>query len=423
LLTADLVEVRRRGAELHLRALDEEDRSEALVIADAYVGLVKAHVGRTRAQLLEACRAVPVSARRRKLGAGLFKLVLDGCVFEEAATLDPAHVRAEVFAAATRHRRSLGARAEFDRTVVLAEVAARHTTSPAALEQALYADLPEAQVLVTTTLTSPAALVAAYEAAGVQAVLLRAVRVRARVRGASPAAYRQLFRKLKFLRLLHQIEPLPAPATKNRAKATGEAPAGYEITIDGPYSLFESVTRYGLQLALAYPVIAACGRWEIEADLRWGKDRQAYTFNKRGEAFDAATDAEAAPGRETLLPETRTLLDELERLPEARFAARPSTRLVALPGAGVIAPDLELSDRKTGRTVLVEVLGFWSRDAVWRRIELAEKGLPEPLIFAVSKHLRVSEAALPESDKAALYVYANKLSARAIVERAETLIG
>ena len=63
-------------------------------------------------------------------------------------------------------------------------------------------------------------------------------------------------------------------------------------------------------------------------------------------------------------------------------------------------------------------MGFWSRDAVWRRIELAQKGLPDPVIFAVCKHLRVSEAALPEQASAALYVYAHKLSARALLERA-----
>jgi hypothetical protein len=69
--------------------------------------------------------------------------------------------------------------------------------------------------------------------------------------------------------------------------------------------------------------------------------------------------------------------------------------------------------------VFVEVLGFWSRDAVWRRIELCERGLPVPLVLAVSKHLRVSEAALPEELPAALYVYARSLNARALLERVE----
>ena len=418
MLTADLVEVRRRGNDLSLRPLGDDERDFALGLAETYVGLVRAHVGRSRAQLLEACRAVPVSAPRRRLAAGLFKLALDACQFEEAVGLDPTALRAELFAAAARHRRSLGPRQVFSRDAVLAELAPRHGAEPHALEQAMYADLPEAQILVRTELAGPRALVGAYEAGGVQAVLLRAVKVRAKIVGASPAAFRQLFRKLKFLRLLHHIEPLPAPRPRARS-------AGYEVVIDGPYSLFESVTRYGLQLALAYPAIAACGRWSLEADLRWGKDRRPLKFSLRGQAadLDAADEGAATRSAAAGLPtEVAALLADLQGQTSGGFVVRPGAKLLVLPGAGVIAPDLELVHTRSGRTVFVEVLGFWSRDAVWRRIELAQKGLPEPVIFAVSKHLRVSEAALPDQAHAALYVYAHKLSARALLDRATQLL-
>jgi hypothetical protein len=64
------------------------------------------------------------------------------------------------------------------------------------------------------------------------------------------------------------------------------------------------------------------------------------------------------------------------------------------------------------------VLGFWSRDAVWKRIELARKGLAA-VVFAVSKHLRVSEAALDDDRPAALYVYARVMNAAAILQRVQ----
>ena len=51
---------------------------------------------------------------------------------------------------------------------------------------------------------------------------------------------------------------------------------------------------------------------------------------------------------------------------------------------------------RAGAPVYLEVLGFWSREAVWRRVELVERGLPHRILFAVSKHLRVSEAALDD---------------------------
>jgi predicted nuclease of restriction endonuclease-like RecB superfamily len=74
---------------------------------------------------------------------------------------------------------------------------------------------------------------------------------------------------------------------------------------------------------------------------------------------------------------------------------------------------------QNGQTVYLEVLGFWSRDAVWKRIELARKGLPQAVVFAVSKHLRVSEAALDEGLPAALYVYARVMNAHAVLNRVQ----
>ncbi len=44
------------------------------------------------------------------------------------------------------------------------------------------------------------------------------------------------------------------------------------------------------------------------------------------------------------------------------------------------------------------------------------------MIFAVSKHLRVSEAALPDDLPAALYVYAHTMSARAVIDKADALL-
>jgi uncharacterized protein len=70
----------------------------------------------------------------------------------------------------------------------------------------------------------------------------------------------------------------------------------------------------------------------------------------------------------------------------------------------------------------VEVLGHWSRAAVWRRVELVEAGLGVPLIVAASERLRVSEDVLPADAPACLYVYKGVMSAKAIVERAERLL-
>jgi uncharacterized protein len=411
LLTADLAQVRRRGDRLSLRPLSAEERVRALQLAEAYLGLASAHLGGERGQLLEALRGIPLSARDRRLGAGLAKLVIDRCEFEPASEIDAAALRADLFTRATTIRRQPATAGDFDRQAVVVETAAAHGLTPEALEQALYADLPEAHRLRSLKPVDGPALLAAYEAAGVSAVLLRATQVRVQVQKAAPGAFRALFSKLKFLRLLFRIEPLPA--------AEPAVAAGYEITIDGPFSLFESVSRYGLALALAYPAISACGKWSLEADVRWGKERRPLVFVAAGSA-PAPTGAEPS----ALPDDVAQLLDDLERAHAdgGRWRPRVAQRVIHLPGAGTVVPDLELVDAKTGRTVLVEVLGFWSREAVWRRVELAERGLPEPMVFAAGKHLRVSEEALPDTLPSALYIYKRRMSVTALLDRAQAVV-
>ncbi len=379
-----------------------EDRPRALQLAAAYLDLADAHLGQSRGILLEACRGLDVQPAEQRLARGLLKLVLDRCTFEESTTLDAAELRRALFTRAA-HQRKQSESAHFDRARVLADEAAQRGCPVQDLEAALFADLPDAHKLVQTNLPSPEALLDQHHLAQQQAVLLRAQSVRATVWNATPAATRHLFRKLKFLRLLYRIEPLPKRA-------------GHRLEIDGPYSLFESVTKYGLQLALALPSLMACDRFAIEADVRWGKERRPLSFGLRG-AQEATS---ALPTSDQLPDEVAALLHDLEALP-GPWRPAISQAILDLPGVGQCVPDLEFVHQESGQTVYLEVLGFWSREAVWRRIELARQGLPQPVLFAVSKHLRVSEAALDAELPAALYVYARTMSASTIMARVHEL--
>ena len=97
-----------------------------------------------------------------------------------------------------------------------------------------------------------------------------------------------------------------------------------------------------------------------------------------------------------------------------------SSELVAVPGVAACVPDLVVTTT-TGRRCFVEVLGFWSRDAVWKRVALAEAGLQTPVVFCVSDRLRVSEAAL-DSEHGALVAFKGTLSAKKVAERVAALL-
>ena len=91
--------------------------------------------------------------------------------------------------------------------------------------------------------------------------------------------------------------------------------------------------------------------------------------------------------------------------------------LLELPGVGLCVPDLVFTHRDDGQRVYFEVLGYWSREAVWRRVDLVNAGLPQPIVFAVSSRLRVSEEVLDGELPGQLYVYKGAISARAVEER------
>jgi hypothetical protein len=401
-LTADLVRARKKGGELVLQALDKKARERALALAAEVVGAVEMHVGATREELDEALKAVEARASDQKLKAGLVKLALDRCELDGTAAEDAAELRREVFTRAAAHRRELAAGERFDRARVLAEVAAARGTPPEDLERALYGDLREAQVLRGFAKAAPEALVADWERGQVQAVLLRAVKLVVEVRCGSAAAARALFARLKFNRLLFTVERVPVEGA--------EEGGTFRLTIDGPMSLFDAVTKYGLQLANAFPAFEACDRWALAAELRWGNDREPLLFRAEG---GAAREGRAeAP---VLRDDVAALMEAVERA-DSGWKAKPAEAVLDLPGAGLCVPDLVLTKGKT--KVFVEVMGFWSRDAVWRRVELVEKGLAEAVVFCVSSRLRVSEEVLPDDAPAALYVYKGTINARALLDRA-----
>jgi len=176
LLTTDLVPVRRRGDRLLVVPLAEAERPRARELAGAALALIRAHVGLPRGALHEAWSQVTISQSENRLAQGLWKLALDACDFAAGDDLDLAGLRRDLFTRAATARRS---GRDFDREAVLDEAAQARGMTREALEEALYADLPSAHLLRAAHLPSPDGLLAQYELSCQQAVLLRAVRVRA----------------------------------------------------------------------------------------------------------------------------------------------------------------------------------------------------------------------------------------------------
>lgn len=403
MLTADHVRASKKRGELVLRPLEGRLRERALELAAAYLDVTQANIGSSREEIKQAWSAVPITGQEKRLADGLLKLIEDACEFSTESPGDPATLRSTVFSLAAERRRADDK--PFDREAILVDAGKALGLASADLDETLYSDLRGAHVLLRAEPLKAEQLLARYDRGQVQAVLLRAVRVFADVHCRSASSYRYLFRQLKFRRLLHRIAERPD--------------GGYRIEIDGPYSLFDSVTKYGLQLALVLPALQACDRLHLVAEIRWGKAREPLRFQFDGGSAprndDDASNATDAGG-----PHELAAIVEAFAAPDASWRVSPASEILDLPGVGLCIPDL-LFEHSTGARVFFEALGYWSRDAVWQRVELVQRGLDAHILFAISEKLRVSEAVL-DADHAALYVYKTTMNPRAIERKLDGLI-
>jgi len=390
-----LVRVRRQRGVLLPRYLDAKARESLLPVAEALIEIFRASIGATRSELDAAQDSVTHAPRYRIVVAGLRKLLLDRCELALTEGIEPSVVRRAVFAQAAQQHRGLELRESFDRSRSLSAAAEELAMTTDAIEERLFADLKGCEALLSFKELSAQDLLDRYNVALAQGVLLRASRVIVTLDGESPGNVRQLFRAARFHGLLHRV-------TRSNN--------GYRIELDGPFSLFSAVQKYGLKLAIFLPAVLRCDHWTLHADVLWGKAREPMRFELSPERGLVPTTARITG----VSPEVDALVTKFRRL-RCDWDVEPNEEIVALPGEAVCVPDLVFANRSTGEQVFLEAFGFWSRDAVWSRIETIQRGFDARIILAVGKQLRVSEQVLEDDAAGQLYVYKTTMSARAVL--------
>jgi predicted nuclease of restriction endonuclease-like RecB superfamily len=402
-LTADLVRLRKRGEHHALEGLGPAMERELLAAAERIVAVGLASVGKTRGEL-ELLRSGEGATGREKLHAKALEVVFDDAsTFEGAGSDATAERRLELFTWAARLRREAADGAVFDRDAAIASFAASRSEDAAGVERELYADRRREERLVRAGFSRAEDLVARWELARVQAVLLRCTAITVTFDRAEPDGLRRLLRAMKFHQLLHTVEL--------------GAEGGAVVRVDGASSLFDATTKYGMRYATLVPAMVTAGASRILAEM---KARPSKTFIA-DEATLAGVRAEAARlvGDAAVRGEIEDLTARFAAL-GSRFTVERSSRMLALEGVAVCVPDLDFV-RDDGLRIAFELLGYWSRKAVWSRVEAVEAGLTEPALFAVSERLRVSKEVLPQDSPAALYVFKGTLRPKLVLEHLEAI--
>jgi predicted nuclease of restriction endonuclease-like RecB superfamily len=393
-LTADLIKVRRRGGKLQPTWLKGAALEDWMPVAQALVEIFEQCEGMTVARLDQAIEALVGDVSDRIRALGLVKLLRDRYEIDEASGAQAETTRALVFSHAALARRHLGLLESFDREALIVLCADQCSSTADKIEAALFSDLPGAQVIRRYKRISPTGLLQRYNLALAQGVLLRASRVHVKLAPAPAVRLREIFRMLKFCRLMHQV--------------LGDATAGYELVIDGPMSLFESTQRYGLQLAMLLPTLVAGEGWSLNADVSWGKERQKFEFELSWrDGLVSTRDAAAEPEEVACLERT------FERM-ESDWTVRREATVFDIRGKGVFVPDLIFEHKHSAERVYLEVFGYWSRQAVFKRLELLDGGFQHKVILAVSRKLRVSEEAAQPEFPGRIVVYTQSISASSV---------
>lgn len=400
MLTADLVRARRSKGELKISSLKGKTSEVAYEFASRYLDVVSENIGIRREDLTAKLDDIPVPPRQQKLALGLRKMVLDDCEFEAEAG-DPAAFRQTLFLEAAKRRAEAEFEEDFSRDALLAEIATEHKVEGDP-EDFLFADLKSRHRLTKSAANKPDDLIARYGVAQVEALLLRAEKLSLQIQFSSVGSTRAFFRKMKFHRLMHDIKAIDADGKVG----------GYQIDIEGPTSLFVPSTKYGIRLGWLYRDIIQSSAWSLNATIRWGKERTRLTYSEKGKGTGEIADS--------LNEDAEKLLAKMKKRASAKWKLKINNKVFNTPGIGVFVPDFECT-HEDGRKAYIEILGYWSRDAVWKRIEHAEKGLDSPVLFCAPGKLRVSEEILEEGGNAALYVYKSAIIPKNIEEKLDAI--
>ncbi len=354
-------------------------------VAESLLLIFREGVGRTRGEIESEIDELVGEGLATLAHRGLAKILEDRSEFEVVSDVPPDTLREKVFTAAAARRKALRvagqARTPFRRDAVIEGVAAELGLRPDQVAAAMFADLRDENRLLKFDPTLDAQrLVDRYNVSLAQSILLRSVLVEAEVRNEKPARYRQLFRHLKFHRLLYRVE--------------GSMKDGYVFHIDGPLSLFSATNKYGLQMALFLPALLLCRDYRLDAELRWGPRRDPRTFHL--EANDGLVSHYADTG--TFVPaELGAFVDRFRQVAPA-WEASEATDVLELGRDGVWVPDYKFTHKASGVDVYVEVVGFWKKSSLDRLLRLLPEHGPPRYLIAISDRLKVDEDALGELD-------------------------
>jgi uncharacterized protein len=285
------------------------------------------------------------------------------CRARAGTTHSPRLVRVALF-------RRASARAPGEpRAAIVAAVAAQLDATPEQVEEALFADLPEEQLLgeLPSDLT-PRELALRTNLAIVQGIVARSARLEVELEGNA----RTVVRQAKLGGLICNVSAQAGP---------------WRLDISGPFALFQRTLLYGRALAALVPLLCWCPRFRLRAECVLRGERLRFELSPDDPIFPADE-----PRAFDSLLEARLGRDLARLTLDWRLVREPGPLRA---GAHLAFPDFSLQHRSGGRRWLVEIVGFWTPGYLERKLALYRAARAPDLILCIDDRRRCEPGEIP----------------------------
>jgi predicted nuclease of restriction endonuclease-like RecB superfamily len=404
MLPTDLLIHRQNGEEIIPKRLKLDKNT--LELAAELIDCFHEAVGKTQGLLERQLLELEGDTTDYKVKRGLAYILKSSfCTFEVVSPLEPQMLRERVFALSAKSvpspqstQATLSKIAdelthEFEREVL-----------PQQVHDGLYADLSENKILIAFDAPRPEDLLHRYNLSQVQGVFYRASQLTLNAHRNVPGEYKLLFRYLKLFQLMAYIE--------------GDADHGFTITIDGPTSLFNPSTRYGLAIAKLIPALLHVTRWSLSSILQ---TRDFYTNAWKTGRFTLNSEcglvSHYPPGKPYDSMLEASFADKWDSL-KSDWVLEREVDLVPIPGS-VMIPDFRLV-HPDGRTFLLEIVGYWRPEYLQKKFSQVRRAERDDLILAISERLNLEKAGVKLNDVPARIIwFKDKLLPKAVLAALE----
>lgn len=364
MLTKDLLRVRLAGNYIKPRFISTND-PELRELADSVLKICREGAGRTREYLENAAASCAALHKDTKLAKGIVKLAFDRLTYETPSG-DPRELRKTLLresARAIREGKLPESPLDFRATL---------PSASGIPEGGLYADLPGNDKLLSIRDLTALELLERYNMSLVQTLLLFTEKLELEIPASEdPQLFRSFCGRLRFHRLLVS------------ARRDGKA---IRMTIDGPASLFENCTKYGLQTASFFPVVCRFSKWKAACTVKL-KDQRRLVLDESSGLVCRQTNL--ASWR----PEEIRMFADLFRQENKDWTLDDEPGFLTLEGGKMVFPDFAFHSPH-GKTLYLELFHRWHASQLENRLNECRAGQLPGLLLGVDRSLLKKDGVL-----------------------------